>query len=51
MSADVPTTDLISPHSGESDATDWATGDPLRAALEMEPERPSKRQPKDGAAA
>jgi hypothetical protein len=39
------------PHTGESDANDWATGDPLRAALEINPDPPSTRQPKKEPAA
>jgi hypothetical protein len=34
------------PTTGENDANDWATGDPLRQAIEGQPERPTKRQPK-----
>lgn len=32
------------PVTGETDASDWATGDPVRAAIEHNPEPPSKRQ-------
>ena len=39
------------PHTGESDANDWVTSDAVRAAIEMNPDPPSKRQAKDGAAA
>jgi hypothetical protein len=32
------------PYTAECDATDWATSDPVRAAIEMNPERPSSRR-------
>jgi hypothetical protein len=35
------------PITAEGDATDWATGDPVRAAIEFGPEPPSKRSKVD----